>query len=94
MFEYEGITSADVAGGGASNVSAYFTQCEEGIYVGYRYYETASEEGYINYDNAVVYPFGHGLSYTTFEKTITDFSDAGDNITVSVRVTNTGDVAG
>ncbi|MBQ7226978.1 MAG: glycoside hydrolase family 3 protein [Clostridia bacterium] len=94
VFEYEGITSADVADGGASNVSAYFTQCEEGIYVGYRYYETASEEGYINYDNAVVYPFGHGLSYTTFEKTITDFSDAGDNITVSVRVTNTGDVAG
>ena len=44
----------------------YFTDYEEGIYYGYRYYETAAKEGYINYDEAVVYPFGFGLSYTNF----------------------------
>ena len=48
----------------------------EGIYVGYRFYETASEEGLIDYEDTVVYPFGHGLSYTTFEQEMGDIIEA------------------
>ena len=48
--------------------NAWFVEYEEGIYVGYRYYETAAVEGYIDYDDTVVYPFGYGLSYTNFEQ--------------------------
>lgn len=72
---------------------------EEGIYYGYRYYETAAEEGFINYDEAVVYPFGHGLSYTSFEKTLdavekkTD-EDGNAFYAITVTVRNTGDMAG
>ena len=43
-----------------------FVNYVDGIYVGYRFWETAAAEGLINYDEAVVYPFGYGLSYTTF----------------------------
>jgi beta-glucosidase len=46
---------------------AYFVDYEEGIYTGYRYYETAAVEGFLDYDQAVVYPFGYGLSYTDFQ---------------------------
>ena len=67
---------------------------QEGIYVGYKYYETASDDGVINYEDVVKYPFGYGLSYTTFEQKMNDFSDNGDNVTFNVTVTNTGDVAG
>lgn len=66
----------------------------EGIYVGYRYYETAAADGYIDYDATVQYPFGYGLSYTTFDESIADFSDDGTTITMRVEVTNTGSVAG
>ncbi|MEV7971758.1 glycoside hydrolase family 3 C-terminal domain-containing protein [Cellulomonas sp. NPDC089187] len=74
--------------------NGYFVQYEEGIYVGYRYYETAAEEGYLDYDQAVVYPFGYGLSYTDFEWTVLDSTEADGTITTQVQVTNTGDVAG
>ncbi len=66
----------------------------EGIYVGYRYYETAAADGFIDYDATVQYPFGYGLSYTSFEQEITSFTDDGTTITVDVTVTNTGSVAG
>jgi beta-glucosidase len=68
----------------------------EGIYVGYRYYETAAVEGYIDYDKTVQYPFGYGLSYTSFDWEITNssFGDVHGDITMDVKVTNTGDVAG
>lgn len=66
----------------------------EGIYVGYRYYETAAEDGFIDYDATVQYPFGYGLSYTTFEQSISDFQNDGETITMTVDVTNTGAVAG
>ncbi len=72
----------------------YFVELEEGIYSGYRYYETASDIGAIDYNSSVVYPFGYGLSYTTFTQEITDFSTSGDDVSVTVRVTNTGDTAG
>ena len=43
-----------------------FVNYVEGIYLGYKFYETAAAEGLIDYDKEVVYPFGYGLSYTTF----------------------------
>lgn len=74
--------------------NGYFTMYEEGIYVGYRYYETASDIGAIDYESSVTYPFGYGLSYTSFEQEMTGHSVSKDEITVKVKVTNTGDVAG
>lgn len=75
---------------------APFVNYQEGIYIGYRYYETADAEDFIDYDEAVIYPFGHGLSYTDFEWDVTD-SEMGEvdgEISVDVEVTNTGDTAG
>lgn len=74
------------------NVS--FVNYVEGIYVGYKFYETAAEEGLIDYEKSVQYPFGYGLSYTEFEKTMANFKDNGDTISFDVEVKNTGDVAG
>lgn len=79
---------------GAYEGNIAFANYVEGIYVGYKFYETAAEEGLIDYDDYVQYPFGYGLSYTTFEKEIENFQDNGDNVTFDVVVTNTGDVAG
>lgn len=66
----------------------------EGIYVGYKFYETAAKEGLIDYDKEVVYPFGYGLSFTTFDQKISGFNFDGTNAAFSVEVTNTGAVAG
>ena len=71
-----------------------FTNYVEGIYVGYKYYETAAAEGFINYDDIVQYPFGYGLSYTTFTQEMSDLTVNDGNISFDVTVTNTGDVAG
>lgn len=72
-----------------------FVNYVEGIYVGYRFYETAAAEGLIDYESTVQYPFGYGLSYTEFEKSISDMSnDNNGTITIDVTVTNTGDTAG
>lgn len=71
-----------------------FVNYVEGIYVGYKFYETAAAEGLIDYDSTVVYPFGYGLSYTTFEQTMSDLTVDGDTISFDVTVTNTGSVAG
>ena len=75
---------------------AKFTNYLEGIYVGYRYYVTAAKEGYIDYDDEVQYSFGHGLSYTTFDKSIVEFKNDSQNqkVEVTVEVKNTGKVAG
>ena len=83
----------------AANDPAYegnmaFVNYVEGVYVGYKFYETAAEEGLINYEEQVQYPFGYGLSYTTFDKTIGNFKADGDAVTFDVTVTNTGSVAG
>ena len=80
--------------------NAYFVEYAEGIYVGYRWFETAAEEGVIDYDSAVTFPFGYGLSYTTFEQTLdavafTPDDDARDGqVEARVTVTNTGERAG
>ncbi len=71
-----------------------FVNYVEGIYVGYKFYETAADEGLINYDETVLFPFGHGLSYTTFTQEMSDITEEDGNITFDVTVTNTGDVAG
>lgn len=73
---------------------ASFVNIVEGIYIGYKFFETADVEGLLNYDEYVQYPFGYGLSYTTFEQKISGFEDNGTTLTVSVEVTNTGNVAG
>lgn len=95
-----------------SNNFGYY-QYEEGVYVGYRFYETADAEGYFDsdaftahewkngtakgYDEVVQYPFGYGLSYTTFDEEVTasniDLTAHSSN-SITVKVTNTGDVAG
>ena len=75
-------------------VTPSFVNYVEGIYVGYRWYETAAVEGKINYDEAVVYPFGYGLSYTSFEQTMGDISESNGTVTFDVTVKNTGSVAG
>ncbi|MFW5556071.1 MAG: glycoside hydrolase family 3 N-terminal domain-containing protein [Roseburia inulinivorans] len=71
-----------------------FVNYVDGIYVGYRFYETAATEGLINYDDTVVYPFGYGLSYTTFTQEMGAISEDNGTISFDVTVTNTGDVAG
>lgn len=86
--------NALVATSTADWLYATFTNYSEGIYVGYKFYETAAEEGFLDFDSTVQYPFGYGLSYTTFEQSITDFQNDGTNITVTVNVKNTGSVAG
>lgn len=75
---------------------AAFVNYAEGIYVGYRYYETAAAENFIDYKKAVVYPFGYGLSYTNFKwEVVSSKVGAVDGtISVTVNVTNTGHVAG
>lgn len=65
----------------------YYVEYQEGIYVGYRYFETFAKD-------KVQYPFGHGLSYTTFEKKLVDYNIDDDTIKVYVKVTNTGNVEG
>ena len=83
----------------AANDGAYegtlaFVNYVEGIYVGYKYYETASDEGAIKYEDKVQYPFGYGLSYTTFDQKIQNFKVDGGTVNFDVVVTNTGSVAG
>ena len=92
--------------GNQGTVPRKFVEYEEGIYLGYRYYETAD---LVNPDfvygeldgrgaaatvGAVAYPFGYGLSYTSFEQKIINFDDKKDTVTVEVEVKNTGDIAG
>lgn len=93
-----------------SEISYYAVQ-SEGIYIGYKYYETRYEDAVLNrfganstvgssfgtpwsYADEVVFPFGYGLSYTTFEQKLDNVSVGEDTITVTVTVTNTGSVAG
>ena len=74
----------------------HFVNYNEGIYVGYRYYETASDEGLIDYDSTVQYPFGYGLSYTSFDQRMGDvrYDTKSGKVSFDVTVTNTGDKAG
>jgi len=71
-----------------------FVNYVEGIYVGYKFYETAADEGLISYDDEVVFPFGYGLSYTSFTKEMSGITNDGTSLNFTVTVTNTGSVAG
>ena len=71
-----------------------FVNYVEGIYVGYKFYETAAVEGLIDYDKTVQYPFGYGLSYTSFTQEMGPISESNGTIAFDVTVTNTGSVAG
>lgn len=76
------------------NAKRAFLNYQEGIYVGYRYYETRYAGDEAAYDAAVQFPFGHGLSYTDFEWKASELTVAGDNLAVVIEVTNIGDHAG
>lgn len=107
-FEYTNATTEDdtMAPLNIGTYNRHFVEYEEGIYVGYRYYETAAVEdpsfvygtldgkGAVAEPGAVAYPFGYGLSYTTFEQAISSFTETADEISLSVSVRNSGDVAG
>ena len=86
--------------GSVEDATAYFVEYKEGIYYGYRYYETAAAEAEagnypgFDYDEAVLFPFGYGLSYTTFDQTLDSCESDGETVSASVTVTNTGSVAG
>lgn len=76
------------------NVSRGLYEYEEGIYIGYRYYETRYHDDEAGYQAAVQYPFGYGLSYTDFSwQTEAPVIDD-DTISIDVTVTNTGETAG
>ena len=95
--EYTNLADLAVEGMNAGTAQVYapaFTNYVEGIYVGYKYYETAAQEGAIDYDKTVQYPFGYGLSYTEFEQKMDELEEKDGQISVDVEVTNTGDVAG
>ena len=77
-----------------TKVTPAFVNYVENIYVGYKFYETVAAEGLIDYDKTVVYPFGHGLSYTSFTQTLNSVTESDGTITVDVTVTNTGSVSG
>ncbi len=96
--------------GAGANATKYVVEAE-GIYVGYKYYETRYEDSILkqgnatsskgafkdttwNYEKEVVYPFGYGLSYTTFSETLKNVEDKGDSFLVNVEVKNTGNTAG
>lgn len=79
----------------ASNYDGlYFAEYEEGLYYGYRYYETAAELGYLDYEESVDFPFGFGLSYSSFEQDLVSVNESGDTVEVTVSVTNTSDIDG
>ena len=86
--KYKGFTGDDVT------AIPGFVNYSEGIYVSYKFYETASDEGLINYDDTVAFPFGYGLSYTSFDQKLDSVKYKGGKVTVTATVTNTGDKAG
>ena len=98
------VTYAGYDGENIPNYAETYLIYQEGIYVGYKYYETRYEDfvmgtgnaGQYAYDNDVAFPFGYGLSYTTFEYTDMQvvYNPETDAFEVTVTVTNTGDTAG
>ena len=94
-FEYDNVKEFEVDSARGVRFP-HFVNYNEGIYVGYRYYETAADEGLIDYDSVVQYPFGYWLSYTSFYEKMGSVAYDTESGTISfdVTVTNTGDVAG
>lgn len=90
----EDVTTAAKAAWEKADGIVSFVNYVEGIYVGYRFYETAAEEGLIDYEETVMYPFGYGLSYTNFRQEMGELRVSGNTVSVDVTVTNTGETAG
>ena len=86
--------NSDTSSFDPAGASPSFVNYVEGIYVGYKFYETAAAEGLIDYDRTVQYPFGYGLSYTSFTQEMGPISERNGTITFDVTVTNTGSAAG
>lgn len=94
---YENLADLAVEGMNAGKPQVFapsFTNYVEGIYVGYKFYETAADEGIIDYDQTVQYPFGYGLGYTTFDQKMGDLKERDGYIELDVTVTNTGNTSG
>jgi len=98
---FDGVSSAAFTENGANVSNNFMVTYEEGVYVGYRYYETRGfvedkgQRDFAWYHENVVFPFGHGLSYTEFEQRITSTSGSmKDGFDVNVEVKNIGNVAG
>ena len=92
-FRYDNVDEFTVSNYGYPSTPT-FVNYVEGIYVGYKFYETAADEGLIDYDAMVEFPFGYGLSYTTFDQQMGDVTYQDGTVSFDVTVTNTGDVAG
>lgn len=90
----EDVTTAAKAAWEKADGIVSFVNYVEGIYVGYRFYETAAEEGLIDYEETVMYPFGYGLSYTNFRQEMGELRVSGNTVSVDVTVTNAGETAG
>ncbi len=88
------VVTTSFSTGEQSTALPSFVNYVEGIYVGYKFYETAAAEGLIDYDSTVVYPFGYGLSYTTFSQEMGPITESDGTLSFDVTVTNTGSVAG
>lgn len=88
------VTSKNFITGEDESSYPSFVNYVDNIYVGYRFYETAAVEGLIDYDKEVVYPFGYGLSYTTFTQEMGTVTENDGTISFDVTVTNTGNTAG
>ncbi len=93
---------ANTPGDAVNKCNSQYMVYQEGIYVGYRYYETRYADSVMNqgnsgswsYANSVAYPFGSGLSYTTFDYSDFKMTPKDDSFEISVKVTNSGSVAG
>ena len=92
-FQYDNMSEYDVESRRGMRKPS-FVNYTEGIYVGYKFYETAADEGLIDYDDVVLFPFGYGLSYTTFSQEMGDVTYMDGKISFDVTVTNTGNTAG
>ena len=88
------VVTTSFSTGEQSTALPSFVNYVAGIYVGYKFYETAAAEGLIDYDSTVVYPFGYGLSYTTFSQEMGPITESDGTLSFDVTVTNTGSVAG
>ena len=91
------LNTAGAAGTGDAETGEdayHYVDYVEGIYVGYRFYETAGADGFIDYDSSVQYSFGYGKSYTDFEQTLDEVTYVNSKITARVTVKNVGNVAG
>ena len=93
-FKYDNMKEFKTTNSENGDTTPAFLNYIEGIYVGYKYWETASDEGTIDYGQYVQYPFGYGLSYTSFEQKMGDVTYTDGKVSFDVTVTNTGDKAG